>query len=300
MIIKILIAVLILLIVSNNISILTDYLKVSGVVPRSMGKYLVATSMAIGLILEGNKMSKFVQEFNLSNEISILTLAILISIFIIGNLIKLPTSATLTTVGVLIGVNIFFGRDLNLSRLYYLGGIWLVSPIISILFAYSLYKLMKEKVYNLNINKAISMTATIFLSYTFGVNTLGLLNSIGVGPDTIQMVLVVISIYVGSIFLSAKVGEEISKTFHSYTVKTHTSISLSTALILEIASNISIPIPLTSLIVLSLIGPIAAKKTRIINMKNFKKVVIFWILTPLISFILSYGFLTMTYYIIFF
>lgn len=300
MIIKILIAALMLLIVSNNISILTDYLKISGVVPRSIGKYIVATSMTIGLILEGNKMSKFVQAFNIGNEISILTLIILISIFIIGNLVKLPTSATLTTVGVLIGVNIFFDRELNISRLYYLGGVWLISPIISIIFAYFLYRLMKEKVYSLNINKAISMIATIFLSYTFGVNTLGLLSSIGVVTDNLQMVLAIISIYIGSIFLSAKVGEEISKTFHSYTVKTHTSISLSTALILEIASNISIPIPLTSLIVLSLIGPIAAKKTRIIHMKNFKKVIVFWISTPLISFILSYGFLAMTHYIIFF
>ncbi len=300
MIIRTLISILILLIVSNNISLLTDYLKIAGVLPRSTSKYLVATSMSIGLILEGSKMSMFVEAFNLNEEIVYTTLIILILIFILGNLVKLPTSATLSTVGVLIGVNMFYNKQLEISTLYNLSIIWILSPIIAIAVAYAIYKVLQTKIQNLDLSKVISTIATILLGYTFGVNTLGLLSSIGISTDYLQLTLNVISIYLGSVFLSAKLGEEISRTFHSYTVKTYTSIALSTALVLEIASNISIPVPLTALIVLSLLGPIAAKKTRLINMKIFKKVVIFWILTPVIAFILSYGMLFIIHSLLFF
>ena len=300
MIIRTLISILILLIVSNNISLLTDYLKIAGVLPRSTSKYLVATSMSIGLILEGSKMSMFVEAFNLNEEIVYTTLIILILIFILGNLVKLPTSATLSTVGVLIGVNMFYNKQLEISTLYNLSIIWILSPIIAIAVAYVIYKVLQTNIQNLDLSKAISTIATILLGYTFGVNTLGLLSSIGISTDYLQLTLNVISIYLGSVFLSAKLGEEISRTFHSYTVKTYTSIALSTALVLEIASNISIPVPLTALIVLSLLGPIAAKKTRLINMKIFKKVVIFWILTPVIAFILSYSMLFIIHSLLFF
>ena len=300
MIIRTLISILILLIVSNNISLLTDYLKIAGVLPRSTSKYLVATSMSIGLILEGSKMSMFVEAFNLNEEIVYTTLIILILIFILGNLVKLPTSATLSTVGVLIGVNMFYNKQLEISTLYNLSIIWILSPIIAIAVAYVIYKVLQTNIQNLDLSKAISTIATILLGYTFGVNTLGLLSSIGISTDYLQLTLNVISIYLGSVFLSAKLGEEISRTFHSYTVKTYTSIALSTALVLEIASNISIPVPLTALIVLSLLGPIAAKKTRLINMKIFKKVVIFWILTPAIAFILSYSMLFIIHSLLFF
>ena len=293
MIVRTLISILILLIVSNNISLLTDYLKIAGVLPRSTSKYLVATSMSIGLLLEGSKMSTFVEAFNLNEEIVYTTLIILILIFILGNLIKLPTSATLSTVGVLVGVNLFYSKQLEVTTLYNLSIIWILSPVIAIIVSYVIYKGMQEKIHNLNLSKGISTIATVLLGYTFGVNTLGLLSSIGITTDYLQLILNIISIYLGSVFLSAKLGEEISRTFHSYTVKTYTSISLSTALVLEIASNISIPVPLTALIVLSLLGPIAAKKTRLINMKIFKKVLLFWILTPLIALILSYGLLVM-------
>lgn len=289
MIVRILTSILILLIVSNNISLLTDYLKISGVLSRSLSRYIVATSMSIGLIVEGSKMATFVKAFNLDEEIIILTtLIILIFIFVIGNTVKLPTSATLSTVGVLIGVNIFYSKELEISTIYSLCTIWILSPIIAIAVAYTIYKILQTKIRNLNLSKLISTITTVLLSYTFGVNTLGLLSSIGISTDYLQLTLNVLSIYLGSLFLSAKLGEEISRTFHSYTVKTYTSISLSTALVLEIASNISIPVPLTALIVLSLLGPIAAKKTRLINMNIFKKVIMFWIITPLISFILSY------------
>ncbi len=300
MIIKTLTSILILLIVSNNISLLTDYLKIAGVLPRKVGKYLVATSMSIGLILEGSKMSTFVRAFNLNEEIIYITLIILILIFLLGNIAKLPTSATLSTVGVLIGVSLFYNMRLRYSALYNLGTIWILSPIISIAVSYFVYRILQARVQSLTINKIISTIATILLGYTFGVNTLGFLSSIGISTDYIQLILNVISIYLGSLFLSAKLGEEIGRSFHSYTVKTYTSISLSTALVLEIASNISIPVPLTALIVLSLLGPIAAKKTRLVNMKIFKKVILFWILTPVIAFLLTYSLLLIIHPLFFF
>ncbi len=247
----------------------------------------MAISMSTGLVLEGSKMNIFVRSFNIGPNYIILTLLILIFLFSLGNLIKLPTSATLSTIGVLMGISIIRFSFPNLSILYNLIIIWTISPFLAIVLAYIFYNRVFSRIENLVLMKLLSTLSTIFLGYTFGVNTLGLLSSLGIEVSLLNMFLNVISIFVGSIFLSAKLGEEIGKSVHSYTIKTYTSIALSTALILEIASNLSIPVPLTALIVLSLLGPVIAKKTRIINLTIFRKVIIFWIVTPLISLTIS-------------
>lgn len=287
MIFTLLTSLLIVLIVSNNISLLTDYLKISGITKRKLGSYIVAVSMILGMILEGYKMKSFTESMLINDYSRLFTLIILISMFLLGNMLRLPTSATLSTVGVLVGVSIYYGRYVDITTLSRLFTLWLISPLLGIVMAYFLYSYISKNILDTRITKMIAISSTIFLGYTFGVNTLGLIASLSLINFYVDIPIYTLSVILGSTILSAKMGEVISKTIHSYTIKTYTSISLATALIIEVASNLSIPIPLTSLITLTLIGPVLSKKTRFMNLKIFKKTILFWIFIPLLSALLA-------------
>ncbi|GEM_PF-1253332 len=293
-VVTILTSLLLLLIVSNNISLLTDYLMISGITRRKKGNILVSMSIIIGLIIEGYKMRGFTDNLLTRYNDKFFALVILLVIFSLGNIVRLPTSATLSTVGTFIGISLYSGYNIKPTPLLYLSLIWFMSPLSGLLISYFLYKHVLLKASNPALVKGLGVFSTVFLGYTFGANTLGLLYSVGTTDISLNIPLYILAILMGGSLFTAGVGEEISRSVHSYTIKTYASISLATAMIIEVASNLSIPVPLTSLLTITLIGPVLAKKTRFVSTHIFKKTILFWILIPLLSALLSYT----TYFLI--
>jgi PiT family inorganic phosphate transporter len=224
----------------------------------------------------------------LTSEILLSTAAI----FVAGYFLRIPLSVTSSLTGMLTGISIV--QQLPIDNIYisYVIAVWTIGPIVSIVTGfYSMKAMSKSAPKNLwsriKLYKGVIIAASFLTAYATGANTLGLIVAIGGGfdnnNDIIQLSIAIVSIILGSLFLSVgqikRVGTEIYSPRYSGAL---TSTLTSAALIL-FASGFGIPLSSTQTLSASVFGAGLSNKDRFMAMKPFLMVVAGWIIAPLVS-----------------
>ncbi len=285
-----LIALSILLITANNMGIVKDYLKLSGVLPRKYAGHIIVIPVMTGLLLEGSKLTEYGYRLGLDIETRVILITIIASIFALGTILRIPTSATLITVGATMGIIAYYNLPIDIQYLSTIFAGWIIGGIGAIVLSYLLYR-TSARIPGY-IARRIAIIPTFLVGYVFGANTLGLIAYLDHEIAPIDLLLYASAIVIGVWIPLGRVGEEVSKLLYGYTVKTYLSILAGTSLIIEVAHNAAIPMPLSSLLTLSSLGPILGRETIMVNTSHIMKSIIFWILTVIATPILVYTGLT--------
>jgi len=281
-----LIALSILLITANNMGIVKDYLKLSGVVPRKYAGHMVIIPVMTGLLLEGSKLTVYSDKLGLNEETRVILILILTSTFALGTLLRIPTSATLVTVGATIGIVAYYSLPIDIQYITNIFIGWVLGGTGSIILTYIIYR-FSTRIPG-DIAKKTAVIPTFLVGYVFGANTLGLIAYLDKEIVATDLLIYIAAIALGVWIPIGRVGEEVSKLLYGYTIKTYLSILAGTSIIIEAAHNAAIPMPLSSLLTLASLGPILGRETIMVNTSHITKSIFFWILTVIATPILVY------------
>lgn len=239
---------------------------------------------------------------------------------------SLPVSTSQAVVGAIIGWSLFTGNETDLSVLRKIVMTWVSGPILGLVFAASLYLLMrwflrKAKIHVIKLDTYIRIGLIIvgaFGAYSLGANNIANVMGIFISSapqlildfgffqlDGIQLLFLLggIAIALGIITYSERVMQTVGNGILSLTPEAAIVVVLAQALVLFVFSSSSLsnfiasiglpPLPLvpvssTQVVIGSVIGIGLVKGSREINIQTLGGVAMGWITTPVIAGILTY------------
>ncbi len=284
-------------ITGNNSAILSGPYR-SVIILKKIASPVILLGTILGLILEGDKLRRFTATFPIMDQM-LLTILLLSIIFLIllGNRYKVPISLTMTLAGGVVGIFLSLGKPLDLDYLSLLILAWSTYPVLGLTLSSLLYSFIKWMLKESNwrgyiTEKVLLLITTGSLAYVFGANTLGLIYYLG-EEGVLQTTLFILMIVGGFFLLSSGISYEIGLKIYNISLSALLAAQIATVILIEIATQFGIPVSLTQLMMISLIGPALTKRFRIINVPYLRKMLLLWIASPVVGAAVS----TVLYYI---
>lgn len=287
--------ILIALVAGNNLSVCFGSVISSRAISRKYGILLTIIGYTAGLLLQGNFLSTTVAALmpNPTEFAMEAALAIAILIFIVSQMRRIPQSLSITFTMILVGMGVAYGTNLDWVFLSGVAIVWILIPILSFFLVFLSLKLLSFQERSRHIWKytrilrAILILASFFVAFTLGANTIGLIHDFL--PATPYTVYVTVSaIIVGCIVFSAgplrRVGGDIIPIRY---INAATSQVVS-AILVEIATLLGIPMSNTQTFVSSVYGAGASYKSRLILRHPFMLIMETWLVTAIVAFLLGF------------
>jgi PiT family inorganic phosphate transporter len=239
----------------------------------------------------------------------------------------IPISTSQAIVGAIIGWNIYSGNTTNYGILSKIASTWVTSPLLTALTAFSFYKLVQYSVNRSKIHMVTLDQYTryglilvgIFGSYSLGANNIGnvmgvfvdsnpfaslkFFSNISLDPAQLLFLIGGIAIAVGVFTYSKRVmmtiGGDIFKLSPISALVVVLSVSITMFLFAStglrdflMSYNLPtiplVPVSSSQAIVGAVIGISLARKNANINFGILGKIVVGWIMTPVLSFVIAY------------
>ncbi|MEM4311380.1 MAG: inorganic phosphate transporter [Nitrososphaerales archaeon] len=283
-----------LLVSANNISLCCSMVVGSRIIRKKLAIFLTFLSFSSGLLLEGFKLFTIKELVNkdLSEKEVLLILFLVMISFLIAQIIKTPLSLSKGIVISLLGLALAKGFEINLFYTLNILLIWVLFPILSFLFTIIALKMDRKLSYKrvwikIATLKPLLLFSSFLTAYVIGSNTLSLLVALS-DDKTLAQYLVLLGSFIGSFFFSGRIlrflGEEI---FGIRYVSAFSSQTMG-ALMVELATQLHIPVAVSENVTSSIMGSMLSYKTRVISLKKVLKLFLGWFLTPLITLTLAF------------
>lgn len=286
--------VAVMLVAGNNLSACVGPAVGSRIISKRFGMLLGAVGFILGLSIQGVAMTKTVSTLlpNITLQIRAEALLVAILIFLIADLIRTPLSFSMSLVGLIAGLSIATGVMTRSLYLVEVISLWLVAPLISIVFAFYLIRLLnrsnpKNLWHRLQTYKILLIVLAFSTSYVLGANTLGLIVATG-GFNVFSLLAAVAGVLVGTFFLSAgeirRVTEEL---FLMRYPNAAVSLVASTVLV-EAATFLRVPLSNTQALSAAVFGTGVSYKSKFVSLKPFLLIVVSWVIAPTLSFAIGF------------
>jgi PiT family inorganic phosphate transporter len=243
-----------------------------------------------GLILQGSGMTHAVGALlpNATAQLEVEALLVAIAIFIVAYLIRVPTSLSMSLVGLLAGLSVARGMTNHLFYVAEVAIMWLVAPVSAVLLAFFLIRIINRgKVKNIwhriRFYKGLLIVLSFTTAYVSGANTLSLIVATG-GFNVTTLIAAITGIIVGSLFLGAGAIHRISQEFYMMRYSNATVTLGASTILVEIAAALHIPLSATQTAAAAVFGTGLSYKTKFMSLKPFLMIVLGWIIAPLLSF----------------
>ncbi len=277
----------------NNLSAAVGTLVGSRIVSRIAGVFIGSMGFFLGLVIEGRFLKGAAISLVPHTYIYIsYAFFIAFMIFVFANKGRAPLSLTMALAGTAIGIDLKIHYPIDYGFVLIMVIFWALAPVISIIFSYITEKAFFHRDYK-NVwsvavyLKILIIVASFLTAFTLGANTLGFIANVeGFNPYTILVMTA--GIFIGAFFLSngviKRVGEEMYLMRYSNAL-----ISLIvSSLIVEVATLFAIPLSNTQTLTSSVFGVGISYKYRGIYMKPFFIIILTWIISPTLGFVLGY------------
>lgn len=218
----------------------------------------------------------------------------------IANMIGIPLSTSEVTVGAVIGFG-FVYRSIYVESVVNIVLWWMITPLIAFLIVYVAILFYKKLIIKLphkfHIKKQYIVLFVIFAGFLEALaagmnnvaNAVGPLVGAAMIPSSLAMGLGGVFIAIGAIVFGGKVLDTNGKKITKISIHDGLIVSLTSAGITIIASICGIPIPMTQVTTSAIVGVGVANEGKIIFQQPiFKRIMIVWILSPLLSFFIAY------------
>ena len=250
----------------------------------------------MGAFLEGWKMAGAIGggmvAAPLSLQLSVMVLLSTTILLLIFTFLGIPLSASQIMVGSIIGAAVYFAISTNTIFVAWVTGAWILNLVASMLLAILVYFILtlasrKRRIFGLSKFYTVSLfVSSGFIAYTLGANTIGLIASLNLSVYSIAIS--GISAFLGAILFSKRTVTTVGRRIISLDPARAFSAQISGSIIVEMFTQIHLPVSITQAIVGGVIGTGLAKGKKELNMKTLKNLAISWLVVPLISFILTY------------
>ncbi len=263
----------------NNSTLLVSFLKRGGIMSRLTSSLYVALFVALGIFMEGGKVSS---AFSAAFPLDSIVLALLVlstSVMIVLTCMKVPVSASQVVVSAAIGLSLSAGvfsheyvAMVVLSWLTTFVGSFLMGHIVwSVAGAYA--RRRASPYFTLRLFLALALTSTALLSYTLGANTIALFISLGSSPLEAE-----VGAVVGVISVSLLLREGVGK-IASLDPYLLSASFLSAAVIVEIYTQAGVPVSIMQAVIGATLGAAWSARRRV-YVGNIKKIAVIWISVP--------------------
>ncbi|KAB2952711.1 inorganic phosphate transporter [Heliorestis acidaminivorans] len=281
----------------------------SGALKKKTAMLLVAIAAFLGALSGGEVVrtigSGIIPSTILTVEIVIIVLAAACLTLFIANLLGIPLSTSEVVVGSIVGAGIAF-QSLYYHKLAWIVAFWVITPIIAfgISYLFGTFVLKMEKRWPELKGEGrwkkpltiLLITAGALEAYAAGMNNVA--NAVGplVGAGLLDISLAVILgglfVALGAFLLGGKVLETNGKRITDLTLLQGSSVSFTGGTLVIIASIFGLPVPLTQVTTSGIMGIGTARQGFMLWQKGIiKKILKVWVVSPLLSLVLSYGFI---------
>jgi len=212
---------------------------------------------------------------------------------------KFPVSTTHAIIGAMLGIGLAMSVAINWSTIGKMGIVWVGTPTAAMALGFIFYKSVGKAVGRIKklatanlVLKILVVVSGCYAAYSLGANNIGNVTGLIVGANiTVPIIAALIggiAIMVGVITWGGKVIETVGKGMIVIDPAMAFSAQLSTALVLHIYSMVGMPTSASHAIVGAVIGAGLVKGMRTVNMKLAQKIVVAWILTPIVAAIVGF------------
>lgn len=280
----------------------------AGAIPKKrIALIICGVGVFVGAASGGGEVVKTIgqgiipQDLMTAQIVVIILAASTLSLFI-ANVLGIPLSTSEVTVGSVVGVGIAF-QSLFFKELLLVVTFWLFVPLISFLFSYMGGMLLKKfQSICLSLQKGkwkkilivFLILAGFWEAFSAGMNNVG--NAIGplVGAGLIDISTGTITggifVAIGAILFGGRVLETNGKEITNLSLLEGIMVSFTSALLVIIASLLGIPMPLTQVTTSAIVGIGSAQTGISIWQKAIiARIIKVWIVSPIISLIISFG-----------
>lgn len=235
-----------------------------------------------------------------------------ITVFL-ANVFRVPISTSQAAVGAVVGIGFFYGASkINIALLGYIISWWVVTPIVAWLLAYIMGKYLYTDILiwladrgdsEASIRKLINVLLTFsgcYVAYSAGANNAA--NAVGpfVGTDKIPMIYGAVfgglAIGLGALLMGGRVLDTVGKGITELCVVRATFVEFISAGLVHAASIMGIPVSLGEIVAAGVIGIGCANSgMHLIKGEVVKKIMIAWVISPLLAGGLAYALMKLMY-----
>jgi len=250
----------------------------------------------LGVILEGWKMTGAIGggivEGELSAFMSIIVLITTLILLFLFTYLSMPLSASQIMVGAVIGVALFSNLLINSSFLSLVIFSWVITFLAGLVFAFIIYHIIFRlaegmRIFSLSKFYTVSLYfGAAFIAYTLGANTIGLIASLT--PSYWVYIIAGISAFLGTVLFGKRTVRTVGKNITYLDPPRAFAALLGGALIVELFTQIHLPVSMTQAVIGGIVGTGFVKGYREINKTTIKNLGLSWLLAPLLAFGLAY------------
>lgn len=241
----------------------------------------------------------------ITSEVALIILASATLSLFLANLLAIPESTSMVTVGAVVGVGLYL-RQIQWQTFSWLIPMWLGFPFLSFIITFLLYKLiypphhgnlwMYEKIFSNE--KSLKRLAILISCYgAFAVGTNNVANAVGplVGAKIIDgnagLFLIAPLFGLGAFIFGRRNLETFGKEVVPLGLVTSNLICLVTGSLLILASSLGAPFPYVQLNALSIFAISCVKNGHRVTLNHHitKKALMVWTLTPLLAILVAYS-----------
>ncbi|MFH1005547.1 MAG: anion permease [Bacteroidota bacterium] len=281
----------------------------SKMIKRNLALIFFTIFVILGAITIGGNVVKTLSGKIIPNEIINFDIALIILLsatlsLTIANLVRIPQSTSMVTVGAIIGTGLFFNQ-INWKFLIYMFSFWVVFPALSYFLTYHIYKRYyppaKKNIwfYRVFTGKENSLRLFTIISgcyCAFALGTNNVANAVGplVGAEIINPLLGLLLISpifgLGALIFGKKTINTFGNDIISLDISSAPLIMIICSTLLIISSSLGYPMSFVQLICFSILAISSVKNGHINTMRRdiVKRIFLIWIFSPLFSAILAF------------
>ncbi len=278
------------------------------VITRKRAQLLFAVFVFLGAVLIGRPVAntlgtRIIPHDLLTLETLLIILASATISLLIANLLHVPQSTSLVTVGAILGIGLYYGSVYTKTFLY-LAPFWIALPILAYLITYFLGRFVYpprkanlwifEKLVNHKERlKVFIIVASCYNAFSVGANNVanavGPLAGAGILEVALGLVLVAPLFGIGSLVFHGPL-KTVGQKIVPLGVLTATLICLVSGTLMIIASLLGVPQSFVMIKIASVFAVGSLKNGHRLTFNNpvTKKTYLTWIITPIIAVIISY------------
>lgn len=280
-----------LLVGGNSLSACSGTLIGARIVSKATGAGITALGYILGMALEGNKLASLRREvLSGSSGASIsLVLLVIVVILVLGQIARIPVSVSQGLVGATVALALHQGTAIGGTYLSFIAAAWILSPMVAAVLAGTgvvLHgRLSVEDVWRrLSISKLLLIAVAFFTAYSLGANSLGLVVTISPVEFNLTVAVAAVGASAGAFLLGSRVARRIGEGMYSLTYSTALYSQLAGSMVVEVATQLGVPISVTQTVTSGIIGAAYSRKYRILNRRSVLLVVSSWVIAPLVGF----------------
>ncbi len=270
-----------------------------GLITFKKAVILVATFSFIGAVLQGGEVMKTIGKGIVQQDLDYIAIfvALLCSGFFVtlATFYRIPTSTSQAIVGGVLGIGLAVNAKIDYSKLITIAESWLICPILVMLLAYGLYRLLilslrRVRTSQLLVQNTLGWLAILsacYVAYSMGANNagnaVGPIANLGIVHPTLLLVIGGVAIAIGAITYGKKVADTVGKGITPLDIPGAFIAQLSSAFGMHLFSMLGIPVSTSSAVVGAVVGVGLVKGAKSISKKTLFTILGGWVLTPTLS-----------------